>query len=232
MKRDEIIEDILTPIYQYVKDTEDPTVTYELIPPSPHKVAVLYILFALGALVDLTLPAYNAEAESYHQLARGALSLRSHFDSPEIATVQAVVLIASYHTLAGRRYTMDSAWTILSLGVKLAQGVSPHACLHTVVTLRMVHETRLVYVCQTSLYLCRMASLILYADRDSARWNHDPKTVQRRRNLFWEIATADNFYVSAGLVFLRASIHELRAECFARAATMYSVKLRRLPIPG
>lgn len=122
MKRDEIIEDILTPIYQYMKDRDDPTI--EAGQPSAHKVAVLFVLFALGALVDLTLPPYNGEAESYHQLARGALALRSHFDSPEIATVQAIVLMASYHTLAGRRYTMDSAWVLLSLGVKLAQGVS------------------------------------------------------------------------------------------------------------
>ena len=34
-------------------------------------------------------------------------------------------------------------------------------------------------------------------DRDSARWNLDPETVQRRRNLFWEIFSADVSHVRA-----------------------------------
>lgn len=32
-------------------------------------------------------------------------------------------------------------------------------------------------------------------DRDAARWNMDAKTVQRRRLLFWEIFSSDNFHV-------------------------------------
>jgi len=33
-------------------------------------------------------------------------------------------------------------------------------------------------------------------DRDSARWKMDPKIVQRRRSLFWEMLSMDFFYVS------------------------------------
>jgi hypothetical protein len=33
-------------------------------------------------------------------------------------------------------------------------------------------------------------------DRDSARWNMDPITVQKRRNLFWEVFSADVSHVS------------------------------------
>ncbi|PPQ64700.1 hypothetical protein CVT24_008327 [Panaeolus cyanescens] len=150
IKRDEFIDEILSPIYKSLKDRESAALV------SPHKLAVMYLVFALGALVDLTLDPYNKEADTYYQLSRASLSLRSVFDSPEIATVQAVVLMASYHGMAGRRYTMDSSWSLTSLGAKLAQSFGLH--------------------------------------RDSAKWNMDAKTVQRRRSLFWELFSAEHFY--------------------------------------
>ena len=123
LKRDEIIDDILTPIYNAKKEGED--LNYEAAQAiNPHKIAVLYMVFASGALMDLTLPAYNVEAENYHQYARAALSMRSIFDSPVMGTIQAIALMAFYHSNAGRRYTLDGVWTLLSLGAKLAQSVS------------------------------------------------------------------------------------------------------------
>jgi hypothetical protein len=89
------------------------------------------MIFASGALVDLTLPAYNSEAETYSLYARAALSLRSVFDSPVIETVQSIVLMAYYHSNAGKRYTLDGVWTLFSLGAKLAQGVSRNSVLHS-----------------------------------------------------------------------------------------------------
>lgn len=123
LKRDEIIDDILTPIYN-VKKARDDVNSEATTHISAHKMAVLFMIFASGALVDLTLPPYNVEAESYHQYARAALSMRSIFDSPAIETVQAVVLMAYHHNNAGKRYTSDSVWTLMSLGAKLAQSVS------------------------------------------------------------------------------------------------------------
>ena len=38
-------------------------------------------------------------------------------------------------------------------------------------------------------------------DRDSARWNMDPITVQKRRNLFWEVFSADVSHVSLTIRF-------------------------------
>lgn len=125
IKRDEIMEDITGPIYKALRDREAGVpITWF----SPHKLSVLYLIFALGALVDLTLepcesePAYHPlipfnetgktdskEAENYYNLSRVALTLRSVFDSPEISAVQAILLTAGYHAMAGRRYTMDSS---------------------------------------------------------------------------------------------------------------------------
>ncbi|KIY73655.1 hypothetical protein CYLTODRAFT_341809 [Cylindrobasidium torrendii FP15055 ss-10] len=125
IRREEIIDDILTPIYKCMKDRAN-GINNASQTISSHKLAVLYMLFSIGSLVDLTLEPYSLESEKYYHLCRAALSLRSIFDSPEISTVQAVVLMASYHAMGGKRYTMDSAWSIMSLGAKLAQSLGLH----------------------------------------------------------------------------------------------------------
>lgn len=49
--REEIVNDVLTPIYKLVQEaTPDEPASI-----SPHKLAVLYLIFAMGALLDLTL---------------------------------------------------------------------------------------------------------------------------------------------------------------------------------
>ncbi|KAJ7179896.1 fungal-specific transcription factor domain-containing protein [Mycena crocata] len=154
--REEIIDDFLTPIYKSLRDRKswnsDADFPHTI---SPHRVAVLFMLFALGALVDLTLEPHNTESEHYYHASRASLALRSVFDSPEMATVQAVLLMSSYHNMGGRRYTLESSWSLMCLGSKLAQSLGLH--------------------------------------RDSARWNMDPKTVNRRRSLFWELFSAELF---------------------------------------
>lgn len=124
IKRDELIDEFLTPIYKCVADPTARAYLPGQETRCPHRLAVLYFVLAVGALVDLTLPACNVEAEKYFQLGRAALSLRSIFDSPEIETVQAVSLLAAYQSACSRRYSHDGAWSIISLAVKLAQSVS------------------------------------------------------------------------------------------------------------
>ncbi|KAH9479083.1 putative transcriptional regulatory protein C1F7.11c [Psilocybe cubensis] len=138
---------------------------------NPHAMATLYFIFALGCLLDLTRPPYSSESERYYDLGRAALSLRSVYDSPNMDSVQAMGLMATYQTLAGKKYTRDSAWCIMSFAAKLAQSVN----------------------------------------RDSARWNMDSSTVQRRRNLFWEVFSAD---VSNSLAMGRPpAIHLSYVDC-------------------
>lgn len=78
----------------------------------------------------------------YYHLGRACIALRPISDSPELATVQAVLLIAAYHGMSGKRFTMDSQvrssftvfhppsthtvglqWVFVALGAKLAQSV-------------------------------------------------------------------------------------------------------------
>ncbi|KAF8894235.1 fungal-specific transcription factor domain-containing protein [Gymnopilus junonius] len=138
---------------------------------TPHALASLCFIFALGCVLDLTRLPYNSEAERYYDLGRAALSLKSVYDSPNMDSVKAMGLMATYHSLAGKKYSRDSAWCVMSFAAKLAQSVH----------------------------------------RDSARWNMDPKTVQRRRNLFWEVFSAD---VSHSLALGRPpAIHLSYVDC-------------------
>lgn len=53
----------------------------------------MFMVLAIGTLMDPSLPAFNIEAEKYHQLARAALFQSTMFDSPTLNAVQAVVSI-------------------------------------------------------------------------------------------------------------------------------------------
>jgi hypothetical protein len=126
IKREELIDEILTPIYR--KSSSNSRGVYR--PKSdaecnrcPHLLATLYMVFAVGALVDLTLPPCSVEAEKYYRLGRAALNMRSIFDSPEVETVQAVSLMAAYQSLCTSRYTLESAWSLVSLASKIGQAV-------------------------------------------------------------------------------------------------------------
>ena len=56
-----------------------------------HRLALMFIVLAIGNLMDVTQPAYNLEAEKYHQLARAALFQTAIFDEPTMLAVQTLV---------------------------------------------------------------------------------------------------------------------------------------------
>jgi hypothetical protein len=58
----------------------------------------------------------SPESETYYHLGCACLSLRSVFDSPEVYTVQAVLLMAAFHTWGGKKHTMDSAVSLRLIG--------------------------------------------------------------------------------------------------------------------
>ncbi|KAJ7918735.1 fungal-specific transcription factor domain-containing protein [Mycena leptocephala] len=89
-----------------------------------HRLSLMFIVLAIGSLMDTNEPAYNLEAEKYHQLARAALFLHSFFDQPTINAVQALFLMAFYLFLSDRHGTGSGArWAIMGIAVKVAQSV-------------------------------------------------------------------------------------------------------------
>jgi hypothetical protein len=55
------------------------------------KLSLLFMVLAIGSLMDISLPAYNKDAERYHQLARAALFQTSIFDAPSLHAIQTLV---------------------------------------------------------------------------------------------------------------------------------------------
>lgn len=49
------------------------------------------MVLAIGSLMDTGYPAYNIEAEKYHQLARASLFQHPLFDDPTITSIQSLV---------------------------------------------------------------------------------------------------------------------------------------------
>ncbi|KAJ7502607.1 fungal-specific transcription factor domain-containing protein, partial [Mycena galericulata] len=161
-KRDELLGPFLQSIYDVPTDGDN-----------SHALATFFFILAIGALLDLRLPPYNTEAERFYGAGRAALGLRAVYDSPLVDTVRAIGFMATYHTLAGKKYSRDSAWCLMSIAAKLAQSIGLH--------------------------------------RDSARWHMDPKMVQSRRTLFWNIFSCD---VSHSLALGRPpAIHLSYVDC-------------------
>ena len=60
-------------------------------PLTSHRLSVMFMVLAIGSLMNISLPSYSLEAEKYHQLARAALFHYPIFDEPTITAVQALV---------------------------------------------------------------------------------------------------------------------------------------------
>lgn len=78
----EFMDTVFRPVY-------DPDGTYESI--GSHSLAVLFMVLALGALLDLSQRAQCPEAMQYYQLGRVALSLDSILEEHSIPAIQALV---------------------------------------------------------------------------------------------------------------------------------------------
>ncbi|KAJ7144463.1 fungal-specific transcription factor domain-containing protein [Mycena epipterygia] len=114
----EELHDLLGEVY------DDPTLNAYTL--SAHALAVVFLAFALAALADLSLPAYNVQADMYFDLGRTALALEPVFGSSDLRTVQALVLAAMYYATGGPRHSVESAWSIVSMACSLCQTLRLH----------------------------------------------------------------------------------------------------------
>jgi Fungal specific transcription factor domain len=88
------------------------------------RLSVMFMVLAIGSLMDTRLPSYSIEAEKYHQLARAALFQNNIFDEPTLGAVQALYLMSFYLFFSDRHGTSGgSRWAIMGMAVKVAQSV-------------------------------------------------------------------------------------------------------------
>ncbi|KAI0332681.1 hypothetical protein GY45DRAFT_1368915 [Cubamyces sp. BRFM 1775] len=109
------------------EDAQPPCCDYN----SPHDLALLFLCFAIGALVDLNQQPYNSEAEHYSQLAQAALALQSVLANPTLVTIQALHLHSIYIAMVGNEpggqdSNMEFSWALVSLAGQLSHTIGLH----------------------------------------------------------------------------------------------------------
>lgn len=126
VSRPQLMNEMLPIIYKRSAPL-DPAHEYS----GPHDLSVLFMVFAVGALVDLTQEPYNAEADHYYQLAKAAITLQSVLEKPELATIQALHLMSIYNAMhqpveedGECETSMEMSWSLIRLCHQLAQTVS------------------------------------------------------------------------------------------------------------
>ncbi|EIN06066.1 hypothetical protein PUNSTDRAFT_54365 [Punctularia strigosozonata HHB-11173 SS5] len=89
-----------------------------------HRLSIMFMVLAIGSLMDPREAPFNVEAEKFHQLARAALFQSNIVDDPTISAVQALYMMTYYFFLADRHgVASGSRFAIMGLAIKLAQSV-------------------------------------------------------------------------------------------------------------
>lgn len=129
--REQLVDEMLPAIYnrprRAISEEERPYQDYS----GPHDLSLLFLIFAVGALVDLSQEPYNAEGEHYHILAKAALCLQPVLEKPSLVAIQALYLLSVYTAMCGdstrdRGTTIETSWSLVTLAAQLAQTVSAH----------------------------------------------------------------------------------------------------------
>ncbi|KIK68235.1 hypothetical protein GYMLUDRAFT_709234 [Collybiopsis luxurians FD-317 M1] len=171
--------------------------------PSPHLLSTLFFIFALGSFFDLSssVKKYVSESEMLFELGRKALvcsrgvvnsaAPRQHPNntpSPggtdEVDDHDLALSPASKELLADRTSTTFAAPPSSAEDTVRALGLMATYC-----SMSGKKYARDSAWCGMSLAAKVAQGSGMH--RDPARWHMDPKTVQRRRELWWEVCTAD-----------------------------------------
>lgn len=117
--RQEMIEEVFIKVY----DNPD-RVNY--LRNRPHLLAVIYLIFAISATFDPTIPTDNGAARTYFRLGAQCLNLQCLGGSNDLESVQAIALLSQFQSVTTEKEQSDGAWFYGSMAVKLATKV----CLH------------------------------------------------------------------------------------------------------
>ncbi|KAI5997762.1 hypothetical protein EDC04DRAFT_2976965, partial [Pisolithus marmoratus] len=96
---------------------------------NPHRLGLLLLIFAIGALLDPDQKSGNADAERYHQVARDAICFESMMAKPSLEDIQLLRLLSLYNNvsgneLAGRETSMETSWSLGALAAQLSHTVN------------------------------------------------------------------------------------------------------------
>ncbi|KAJ3740034.1 fungal-specific transcription factor domain-containing protein [Lentinula detonsa] len=125
--REELFDELLIPVYQSLSALDTRIAGWaHAFPLSPTRLAVLFICLAHGSLADRNTPLYSAESALFFNVSRASLSLYPVLVSPDLASVQALTLIGSYHGTGGPDYSIEAGWIYLTIAAKLTHSLGLH----------------------------------------------------------------------------------------------------------
>ncbi len=113
----QVTQELMAPIYSRTSRSH---------PYDPHDLALLLAVLAVGSLVDLSLPAYNEDAQRYYVLSRSSLALYPLMEGASLSTIKTLHLISIYNGMSGKESNLANTYTVLNLAGRLAQRVSHH----------------------------------------------------------------------------------------------------------
>ncbi|KAJ3992327.1 fungal-specific transcription factor domain-containing protein [Lentinula boryana] len=94
---------------------------------SPRRLALLFMILAIGCLIDLKRPAESPDAEKYHMLARAALCEIPVLEDTTVETVTALYYELWFLLVfSNQKNSMDQAWALMGLTANLAQSIGLH----------------------------------------------------------------------------------------------------------
>lgn len=94
---------------------------------SSRRLALIFMILAIGCLVDLDREPDSPLAEDYHVLARAALCETSVMEDTDVETITALFYEIWYLLVfSDKKKAAGYAWGIMGLTAKLAQSVSAH----------------------------------------------------------------------------------------------------------
>ncbi|KAF8582756.1 hypothetical protein K439DRAFT_1618032 [Ramaria rubella] len=106
------VEQILSPLYRRSPDNGDK--------PLGHRLALLFMVFAIGDLMDLTKPLQPASGLRYYLLARASLCLDPVFESPTVTALQATYLMGVFLMMSRGTNEPEHAWVLSGINLKLS----------------------------------------------------------------------------------------------------------------
>lgn len=89
----------------------------------PHLLAVIYLIFAIAATFDPSVPSDNESAKTYFRLGAQCLNLQCLGASNDLESAQAIGLLSQFQSVAAEKEQSDGAWFYGSMAVKLATKV-------------------------------------------------------------------------------------------------------------
>lgn len=89
----------------------------------PHSLAVIYLIFAIAATFDRSVPSDNQSARTYFRLGVQCLNLQCLGSSSDLGSVQALGLLSQFQSVTAEKEQSDGAWFYGSMAVKFATKV-------------------------------------------------------------------------------------------------------------